>query len=133
MRLPGGIVALAAAAAVVSPAAAVVSPAAAQSAASACAGFSSLDDSRRLCQAAADLVHAYTPIAGVLVSGGHPVLGAGGAMGGLGHFAFARIANATCLVVPDLGRVGAAGTVPPKDAIGIAPAPWTSRCRRRAR
>jgi hypothetical protein len=97
--------------------------AAAQGAASPCAGFSSLDDSRRVCQAAADLVQAYTPIAGVLMSGGNPVLGGGGAMRGLGHFSVAIRANATRLVVPDLRRVSASGTVPARDTIGIAPAP----------
>src|SRR6266487_5420245 len=37
------------------------------------------------CNTAVDAVRAFYPLAGMIVSGGNPVLGSGGALGGFGH------------------------------------------------
>src|SRR5438552_16198519 len=37
------------------------------------------------CNTAVDAVRALYPLAGMIVSGGNPVLGSGGALGGFGH------------------------------------------------
>ena len=101
-------------------AAVVVSPAAAQN--QQCQQFPTTDNARQSCDAAVDLTRAFTPVAGLLISGGNPVLGSSGASGGLGRFSFTIRANAVRLALPDLGSVGADGTVPQDDEI-LAPAP----------
>ena len=98
----------------------VVSPAAAQN--QQCQQFPTTDNARQSCDAAVDLTRAYTPVAGLLISGGNPVLGSSGASGGLGRFSVTVRANAVRLALPDLGSVGADGTVPQDDEI-LAPAP----------
>ena len=87
-----------------------------------CQQFPTTDNARQSCDAAVDLTRAYTPMAGLLISGGNPVLGSAGASGGLGRFSFTIRANAVRLVLPDLGSIGADGTVPQDDEI-LAPAP----------
>lgn len=86
-----------------------------------CAGFSTVDNGRQTCDAAADLTRAYHPIAGLLISGGNPLLGGGASMGGLGKFAVALRVNATHVIIPDLA-VGANNTVAQSDAL-LAPVP----------
>jgi hypothetical protein len=43
-------------------------------------------NSRRICDAAVDGTRAFHPIAGLLVSGGNPVIGTANTLGGLGRF-----------------------------------------------
>jgi hypothetical protein len=65
-----------------------------------------------LCDAAIDGTRAFHPVAGLLVSGGNPVLRtqAGGA--GLGRFALAVRANTASVQLPDLSYDGSTETVP---------------------
>ena len=97
----------------------IAAPLAAQN--SQCAAFSTADNGRQTCDAAVDLTRAYHPIAGLLISGGNPLLGGGASMGGLGKFAVALRVNATRVVIPEL-TVGANNTVAQSDAL-LAPVP----------
>ncbi len=97
---------------------AAAAPAAAQSAR--CAGFAG--PSRRICDAALDGTRAYHPVAGLLVSGGNPVLGTANTLGGLGHFSVTARANAADVVLPDPAYDGTAGEVPASEEL-YAPVP----------
>ena len=61
--------------------------------ASECVGFSG--DASRVCTAAVDATRAFHPFLGVIVSGGNPVLGTGGALGGPGHASITARATAS--------------------------------------
>ena len=76
----------------------------------------------RVCSAAVDGTRALHPIAGLLVSGGNPVLGTANTMGGLGHFSITGRANAAHVVLPDVNYDGSSGTVPASDET-FAPTP----------
>jgi len=52
------------------------------------------------CQRAEDAVKTFHPLAGLIVSGGNPVLGSGGTLGGLGHFFVSARVNAVKVAVP---------------------------------
>jgi hypothetical protein len=65
-----------------------------------------------LCDAAIDGTRAFHPVAGLLVSGGNPVLQTLAGSGGLGRFALAVRANTTRVQLPDLSYDGTAETVP---------------------
>ena len=65
-----------------------------------------------LCDAAIDGTRAFHPVAGLLVSGGNPVLRTGPGGDGLGHFGLAVRANAARVQLPDLSYDGSAPTVP---------------------
>ena len=52
------------------------------------------------CQRAEDAVKAFHPVAGIIVSGGNPVLGSGGTLGGLGHFFISARVNAVKVALP---------------------------------
>ena len=86
-----------------------------------CAGFSTVQNARQSCDAAVDITRAYHPIAGLLISGGNPLLGGGAAMGGLGKFAVGLRANAVHVSIPALA-VDASNNVAQSDAL-LAPAP----------
>lgn len=86
-----------------------------------CAALSSADNSRQTCDAAVDLTRAYHPIAGLLISGGNPLLGSAASMGGLGKFAVSFRANGAHIVVPDLA-VDGSNNVAQSDEL-FAPAP----------
>jgi hypothetical protein len=86
-----------------------------------CGTLSSADNSRQTCDAALDLTRAYHPIAGLLISGGNPLLGSAASMGGLGKFAISLRANAARIVIPDLA-VDASNNVARSDEL-LAPAP----------
>jgi hypothetical protein len=58
----------------------------------------------------------------VVLSGGNPTIGSAGALGGLGHAAFALRANAVEVVLPDLSYNGSSSTVPAGEKL-FAPAP----------
>jgi hypothetical protein len=97
---------------------AAAAPAAAQD-----AGCGSLSaSSRRICDAALDATRAFHPVAGILVSGGNPVLGTANTLGGLGHFSITARTNAAEVVLPDLGYDGSPGEVPSDEQL-YAPVP----------
>ncbi|HKW42138.1 MAG TPA: hypothetical protein VJN39_12885 [Gemmatimonadales bacterium] len=53
------------------------------------------------CNAAVDGVRAFYPLAGMIVSGGNPVLGTGGTLGGFGHVMLTARVNAIKAALPD--------------------------------
>lgn len=75
-----------------------------------------------VCNAALDGVEIFHPVAGLLVSGGNPVLGGIGTLGGFPHFALTVRVNATKVKTPDLNYDGTGTTVAQGDEI-FAPAP----------
>jgi hypothetical protein len=78
--------------------------------------------SRRICDAALDGTRSLHPIAGLLVSGGNPVIGTANTLGGLGRFSLTARANAANVVLPDPDYAGAAGEVPSREEL-YAPVP----------
>lgn len=76
-----------------------------------------------ICNAAIDGTQIFHPVAGLLVSGGNPVLGSISTLGGFGHFALAARVNATELRTPDLNYDGSGGTTVAQDTKIFAPAP----------
>src|SRR3712207_8827450 len=93
-------------------------PLAAQS--SACSAYGGA--TRRVCDAAVDGTRAFHPVAGLLVSGGNPVLGTAGTLGGLGHLSVTLRGNAARVVLPETGYDGTTTTVPASDEL-FAPVP----------
>jgi hypothetical protein len=75
-----------------------------------------------VCNAAVDGADVFHPVAGLLVSGGNPVLGSIAGLGGFGHFALTARVNATRIRTPDLAYNGTGTTVPQADKV-FAPAP----------
>jgi hypothetical protein len=75
------------------------------------------DEAGRVCNAAVDGARAFHPIAGLLTSGGNPVLGRAGSLGGLGRFALTARVNATNAVLPDLSYDGSTGVVAKDDEL----------------
>ena len=53
------------------------------------------------CQAAVDGIRAFYPLAGMVVTGGNPVIGTARSLGGLGHFALTARVNAIKAALPD--------------------------------
>ena len=96
------------------------SPLAAQ--ATQCDAVPAFGGAQQTCDAAVDLARAYFPLAGMVVSGGNPVLAEGGTAGRLGAVTLTLRANAFQLHVPDLTSIGADGTVPERSSV-LAPAP----------
>jgi hypothetical protein len=83
-----------------------------------CAVYALVDaQTGRICNAAVDGVRAFHPIVGLLTSGGNPVLGRGGSLGGLGRFALTARVNGTKVVLPDLDYDGSTGVVAKDDEI----------------
>jgi hypothetical protein len=76
-----------------------------------------------VCNAAVDGAQLFHPVAGLLVSGGNPVLGSVSGLGGFGHFSFTARVNATRLRTPDLNYDGSGGTTVGQADKLIAPAP----------
>lgn len=85
-----------------------------------CNGFSG--DGARVCSAAVDATRAFHPVLGGLISGGNPILGSGGPLGGPGHLSVTARVNAVEVVLPDLAYDGTSGTVPAGQKV-FAPAP----------
>jgi hypothetical protein len=82
-----------------------------------CAPYSLSTRTFNVCNAALDGTQAFHPVLGLLTSGGTPVLGAPGTLGGFGHFnAVARV-NATKVVLPDLNYDGSSTTVAAGDKL----------------
>jgi hypothetical protein len=97
---------------------AAVAPAAAQL--SDCSPFNG--NSRRICDAAVDGTRAFHPVAGLLVSGGNPVIGTANTLGGLGRFSLTARANAADVILPDPEYDGTTGEVPSSEEL-YAPVP----------
>jgi hypothetical protein len=73
------------------------------------------------CNTAVDAVRAFYPLAGMIVSGGNPVLGTAGSLGGLGHFALTARVNAIKAALPDPQATNQ--TPVPTSFNGAVPAP----------
>ena len=73
------------------------------------------------CQAAVDGVRAFYPLAGMVVTGGNPVIGTAGSLGGLGHFALTARVNAIKAALPDPAATNQ--TPVPTSFNGAVPAP----------
>lgn len=86
-----------------------------------CGGFV-LERARNVCNAAIDGSRLFTPVAGLLLSGGNAVLGSGEGLGGFPSFSFSLRAAATQIVIPDLDYDGIGRTVGAEEKI-TAPAP----------
>jgi hypothetical protein len=76
-----------------------------------------------VCNAAVDGAELFHPVAGLLVSGGNPVLGSVSGLGGFGHFSLTARVNATRLRTPDLNYDGNGGTTVAEADKIFAPAP----------
>lgn len=85
-----------------------------------CAAFGG--DAARVCSAAVDASRAFHPLLGVVVSGGNPVLGSAGPLGGPGHFSITGRVNGVGVVLPRLSYDGSSATVPRGQKV-FAPAP----------
>jgi hypothetical protein len=77
---------------------------------------------RNICNAGVDGASLFVPVAGILVSGGNPFLGATGGLGGFPHLGITMRVNATEVVIPDLLYNGVGTTVGAKQTL-ITPAP----------
>ncbi len=64
-----------------------------------------------VCNAAIDGTAIFTPVVGLAVSGGSPVIGTARTLGGFFHLSIALRANATQVVTPALGYDGSSRTV----------------------
>jgi hypothetical protein len=73
------------------------------------------------CNTAVDAVRAFYPLAGMIVSGGNPVLGTAGSLGGLGHFALTVRVNGIKAALPDLQAANQSPV--PTSFNGLVPAP----------
>jgi hypothetical protein len=73
------------------------------------------------CNTAVDAVRAFYPLAGMIVTGGNPVLGASGSLGGLGHFALTARVNGIKAALPDPSA--ATQSPVPTSFNGVVPAP----------
>src|SRR6266705_996242 len=73
------------------------------------------------CNTAVDAVRAFYPLAGMIVSGGNPVLGSGGALGGFGHLMLTARVNGIKAALPD--PTAATQSPVPTSFNGVVPAP----------
>ncbi|HVH66464.1 MAG TPA: hypothetical protein VM716_01205 [Gemmatimonadales bacterium] len=58
-------------------------------------------DATAACNTAVDAVRAFSPLAGMIIDGGNPVLGSAGALGGFGHVRLTARVNAIKAALPD--------------------------------
>lgn len=82
-----------------------------------CAPYAAVVQTGRVCNAAVDGARAFHPIVGLLTSGGNPVLGRAGSLGGPARFAITARVNGTNVVLPDLDYDGSTGVVAKADEI----------------
>ncbi len=75
-----------------------------------------------VCNAGVDGASLFVPVAGILVTGGNPFLGATGGLDGFPHLGLTLRVNATQVVIPDLLYNGAGTTVGVKQVL-LTPAP----------
>lgn len=87
-----------------------------------CSRYSGNTRTFNVCNAAVDGTRAFHPLAGLLISGGGPVLGDHGNLGGLGKVSITARVNATRVTLPSINYDGTSTTVPPGDSL-TAPAP----------
>jgi hypothetical protein len=87
-----------------------------------CEAIADVGGAQQTCEAALDLARAYFPLAGMVVSGGNPVLGEGGTAGRPGAVTLTFRVNGFHLHVPDLTSIDADGTVRERSSV-LAPAP----------
>ena len=69
------------------------------------------------CQRAEDAVKTFHPLAGVIISGGNPVIGSGGTLGGFGHFFVSARINVVKVALPSTNQADTTSTS------GVIPAP----------
>ncbi len=103
-------------------AAMLAAPARAQGGAAECAAYAGNQQVENVCSAAVDGTRAFHPVAGLLLSGGNPVLGTASTLGGFGHLTLTVRANGSRVVLPDLAYNGGSTTVPAGDKV-FAPVP----------
>lgn len=77
---------------------------------------------QNVCDAAVDGTRLFHPIAGLLVSGGNPVIGTAQSLGGFPHLFIGVRANMVKVGLPDLNYDGSSSTVPLDDEI-LFPSP----------
>jgi hypothetical protein len=77
---------------------------------------------QNVCDAAVDGTRLFHPIAGLLVSGGNPVIGTAQSLGGFPHMFIGVRANLVKVGLPDLNYDGTSSTVPLDDEI-VFPSP----------
>ena len=77
---------------------------------------------QNVCNAGVDGASLFVPVAGILVAGGNPFLGATGGLGGFPHLGVTMRVNATQVVIPDLLYNGVGTTVGVKQTL-LTPAP----------
>jgi hypothetical protein len=77
---------------------------------------------QNVCDAAVDGTRLFHPIAGLLVSGGNPVIGTARSLGGFPHFFIGVRANLVKVGLPDLNYDGSTSTVPLDDEV-VFPSP----------
>ena len=75
------------------------------------------------CNTAVDAMKAFSPLAGLVISGGNPVLGTAGTLGGFGHIAFSVRVNATKVALPNPDSAFASGASVAASYNGALPAP----------
>jgi hypothetical protein len=80
-----------------------------------------LPDATAACNTAVDGVRAFYPLAGVIVSGGNPVMGTAVSLGGLGHVALTARVNAVKAALPNPDS--ASQNTVPASFHGAVPAP----------
>ncbi len=80
-----------------------------------------LPDATAACNTAVDAVRAFYPLAGMIISGGNPVLGTAGSLGGLGHLTLTARVNAIKAALPD--PTAANQSPVPSSFNGAVPAP----------
>src|SRR5688572_21395970 len=82
-----------------------------------CALYAAIVQAGRVCNAAVDGARAFHPIVGLLTSGGNPVLGRAGPLGGPARFAITARVNGTKVVLPDLSYDGSTGVIGKADEL----------------
>jgi hypothetical protein len=73
------------------------------------------------CNAAVDALRAFHPLAGMIVSGGNPVIGTSGSLGGLGHLSLTARVNAIKAGLPNPDSASQSSV--PSSFHGFVPAP----------
>src|SRR5207302_10448234 len=73
------------------------------------------------CNTAVDAVRAFHPLAGLIVSGGNPVLGTARALGGIGHLSVTARVNGVKASLPNPDS--ASQSAVPASFHGVVPAP----------
>jgi len=80
------------------------------------------------CNTAVDAVKTFHPLAGMIVSGGNPVLGTARTLGGLGHLSLTARVNAVKVAIPNPDTSSAAAV---SGGVPAASCLWTRSARPR--